>query len=78
LVSKVNSLNSWQKTTEILIATDHTEKKLINISVVSVAISTSVVKIVTHNLAEKPELDCNLRELNLLDFVALLRSNTEF
>jgi len=46
--------------------------------VISVVISASEVKIVTHNPAENPELDRNLRELSLPGPVALLRSNTEF
>ena len=42
-------INRGKKTTETLIAAEYTDKKFINISVASVAISTSVVKIVTNH-----------------------------
>ena len=42
-----------KETTETRITTEHTDKKLINISVISVVIRTSVVKIVTRNPPRK-------------------------
>jgi|GEM_PF-5435384 len=44
------AVNRGRETTETLIFTDHTEKKLMSISVVSVVISISVVKFVTNHL----------------------------
>jgi len=69
-------VNRGKETTETLIATDHTEQKLMNISVVSVVISTSVVKIVILSPPTIPKLDRNFGELNLLAPAALSRSNT--
>ena len=63
---------------EVLITTESTDNKLINISVVSVVLSASVVKIVIHDPPNKPWLDRAFMEFNLLDPVAILRSNAEF
>jgi len=81
-VSKFNSpkvvKNRGKETTERLITTEGTEKKFMNIPVVSVVLSAFSGKNRHAQSPKKPELDRNFKELNLLDPVALLRSNTEF